>query len=129
MLTVLTRWSTGPGPIDRFIGIEIFKEASRFKFSIVLLHFFRVFLILVSKDDFEQGLDRLKALEWIFGKIRGSGFSFGPHFPSPARHSQFLLHFRVLRVSIVLVSLSTSPFSSVSPFLMAPMRESIASRA
>ncbi|RVW44595.1 hypothetical protein CK203_104477 [Vitis vinifera] len=80
-------------------------------------------------DDFEQGLDRLKALDWIFGKIRCSGFSFGPHFPSPASHSQFLLHFRVLRVSIVLVSLSTSPFSSVSPFLMAPMRESIASRA
>ena len=111
------------------MGLRFLKRLPRFKFSTVLLHFFRVFLILVSKDDFEQGLDRLKALEWIFGKIRGSGFSFGPHFPSPARHSQLLLHFRILMVSIVFVSLSTSPFSSVSPFLMAHMRESTASRA
>ncbi|KAL6349773.1 hypothetical protein AAG906_001660 [Vitis piasezkii] len=43
-------------------------------------------------------------------------FRFWMYSPFPTCHSRFLIHFRGPRVSIVLVSLSTSPFSSVSPF-------------
>ena len=45
------------------------------------------------------------------------------------RHSWFLLHSRALRVSVVSVSLSTSLVFFVSVFLMAPRKESAASRA
>ncbi|RVW20181.1 hypothetical protein CK203_114252 [Vitis vinifera] len=49
--------------------------------------------------------------------------------PSSVRHNQFQHHSRAPRVSVVSASLSTYLVSFVSVFLMAPRRESAASRA
>ena len=71
----------------------------------------------------------MKALDWIFGRIGGYGFDFGLHFLPPAHHNQGFLLSRAPRVSVVSASLSTRLVSFVYVFLMAPRRESIASRA
>ena len=129
LFTMLTRLSTEPGSIDRFVKTRDLKRLPRIVFSIVLFHFLRVFHISASRDQFKQRLDRLKALDWIFGRIGGQDFGFGLHFLPPTRHNQGFLPSRAPRVSVMSVSLSTSLVFFVSIFLMAPRRESTTSRA
>ena len=74
--TTLTKWSTRSGPINLFIGAGNLKKLPHFVFSTILLHFFRVFHIYACKDQFEQDLDQLKALGWIFLEDWRLGFRF-----------------------------------------------------
>ena len=128
-LTTLTKRSTRSGPVDLFVGAGNLKKLPHFVFSTIILHFFRFFHIYACKDQFEQDLDQLKALGWIFGRIGGQGFGFGLHILPSVRHNQGFLHSRAPRVSIVSALLFTSLVSFVSVFLMAPRRESATSRA
>ena len=59
LLTTLTRRSTGLGSVNRSFGFMDIKRLPRFIFYTVFLHFFRVFLVLASRDWFECVLDWL----------------------------------------------------------------------
>ena len=92
LLTVLTRWSTRPGLVDRFVGIGVFKWLPCFSFCTILLHFFKVSLILASRLIWVRfGL--IKCFGLAFWEDWRLGFQIWAAFSSFTRHSQLPLHF------------------------------------